>query len=104
MVEKHSPSRRRYWRKLHIGIDAKSGEIVTVELTKKEVDDAGLAGVLINQILTLLHPSLLTAPTIRMSLQGRCPICYESRDHRATTLDGSACDRRNGSDTARQHI
>jgi Transposase DDE domain len=37
-------------RKLHIGIDAESGEIVAVELTKKEVDDAALTGELLDQI------------------------------------------------------
>ena len=34
LVEKHGTSRRRSWRKLHIGIDGKSGEIVAIELTK----------------------------------------------------------------------
>ena len=36
LVEKHGTSRRRSWRKLHIGVDADSGEIVAVEVTKKE--------------------------------------------------------------------
>ena len=36
LVEKHGTSRRRSWRKLHIGVDADSGEIVAIELTKKE--------------------------------------------------------------------
>jgi hypothetical protein len=40
LVEKHGTSRRRSWRKLHIGIDAGSGEIVAIELTEKDVDDA----------------------------------------------------------------
>ena len=35
LVEKHGTSRRRSWRKLHIGIDGESGEIVAIELTKK---------------------------------------------------------------------
>src|SRR6202166_1311016 len=35
LVEKHGTSRRRSWRKLHIGIDAGSGEIVAIELTDK---------------------------------------------------------------------
>ena len=50
LVEKHGTARRRSWRKLHIGVDAESGEIVAVELTKKEVDDAALAGELLDQI------------------------------------------------------
>jgi len=35
LVEKHGSSRRRSWPKLHIGIDAESGEIVAIELTGK---------------------------------------------------------------------
>jgi hypothetical protein len=37
LVEKHGMSRRRSWRKLHVGIDANNGEIVAVGVTKKEV-------------------------------------------------------------------
>jgi hypothetical protein len=44
LVEKHEASRRRSWRKLHIGIDAASGEIVAVALTRKEIDDAAMVG------------------------------------------------------------
>jgi hypothetical protein len=36
LIEKHGTSRRRSWRKSHIGIDAGSGEIVAVELTEKD--------------------------------------------------------------------
>jgi hypothetical protein len=36
LVQKHGTSRRRSWRKLHIGIDGESGEIVAIKLTKKE--------------------------------------------------------------------
>src|SRR6201993_3178189 len=44
LVEKHGTSRRRSWRKLHLGVDAESGEIVAIELTRKEVDDAARSG------------------------------------------------------------
>jgi hypothetical protein len=50
LVEKHGTSRRRSWRKLHIGIDAGSGEIVAIELTDKDVDDAARTGALLDQI------------------------------------------------------
>lgn len=50
LVEKHGTSRRRSWRKLHIGIDAWSGEIVAIELTKKDVDDAARTGALLDKI------------------------------------------------------
>jgi hypothetical protein len=50
LVEKHGTSRRRSWRKLHIGIDAGSGDIVAIELTGKDVDDAARIGALLDQI------------------------------------------------------
>jgi hypothetical protein len=31
LVEKHGTPRRRSWRKLHIGVDAESGEMVAIE-------------------------------------------------------------------------
>ena len=49
-MEKHGTSRRRSWRKLHIGVDAVSGEILAVEVTKKEIDDATMIGALLGQI------------------------------------------------------
>jgi hypothetical protein len=50
LVEKHGTSRRRSWRKLHLGVDAASGEIVAIELTSKEIDDAARSGALLDQI------------------------------------------------------
>ena len=49
-LKKHGTSRRPSWRKLHIGIDAESGEIVAIELTGKEIDDAARTGALLDQI------------------------------------------------------
>jgi len=50
LVEKHGTSCRRSWRKLHIGVDADSGEIAAVAVTKKDIDDAAMAGALLGQI------------------------------------------------------
>jgi hypothetical protein len=50
LVEKHGTSRRRSWRKLHLGVDAESGAIVAIELTSKEIDDAARSGALLDQI------------------------------------------------------
>jgi hypothetical protein len=50
LAEKHGTSRRRSWRKLHIGIDADSSEIVAVEVTGREIDDAAMADALLDQI------------------------------------------------------
>jgi Transposase DDE domain len=54
LIEKHGTSRRRSWRKLHIGVDAVSGEIVAVEVTRKDIDDAAMAGALLDQIADCL--------------------------------------------------
>ena len=48
--EKHGTKTRRAWRKLHIGLDADSGEIVAASLTAKEVDDGAEVGPLLDQI------------------------------------------------------
>ena len=50
LVEKHGTQRRRAWRKLHLGIDAKTGMIVASTLTSKEVDDAAELGALLDQV------------------------------------------------------
>ncbi len=50
LVEKHGTQRRRAWRKLHLGIDAKTGTIVASTLTGKEVDDAAELGPLLAQV------------------------------------------------------
>jgi hypothetical protein len=49
-VRTHGKSKRRTWRKLHIGADPKSGEIEAVALTENSVDDAKMAEPLLNQI------------------------------------------------------
>ena len=50
LVEKHGTKRRRSWRKLHIGVDAGTGEIVAATLTPKDVDDASEVGPLLEQV------------------------------------------------------
>ena len=50
LVEKHGTSKRRSWRKLHIGYDAVSGRIVASILTDRDVDDASQVGPLLDQI------------------------------------------------------
>jgi hypothetical protein len=50
LVEKHGTRRRRAWRKLHLGVDAKTGTIVASTLTSKEVDDAAELASLLDQV------------------------------------------------------
>ena len=48
--KKHQPEYRRQWRKLHIGIDAKTLQIRAVQLTTNNVSDSQVLDVLLNQI------------------------------------------------------
>jgi hypothetical protein len=50
LFEKHGTAKRRSWRKLHIGVDADSGEIVAFDLTDKDVDDALHVAPLVDQL------------------------------------------------------
>jgi len=50
LLEKHGTKTRRSWRKLHIGLDADTGQIVAAALTRKDVDDASQAGPLLDQV------------------------------------------------------
>ncbi|MGA7866831.1 MAG: IS5 family transposase [Stellaceae bacterium] len=50
LVEKHAAKTRRSWRKLHIGVDADTGQIIAAELTGKDVDDGSRVGPLLEQI------------------------------------------------------
>ena len=50
LVEKHGANTRRSWRKLHIGVDANTGEILAAKLTTKDVDDAAQVGALLDQV------------------------------------------------------
>ena len=50
LVEKHGTRTRRSWRKLHLGVDADTGQIVAAALTSKELDDAVQVGPLLDQV------------------------------------------------------
>ena len=50
LVEKHGAKTRRSWRKLHLGINANTGQIMASTLTAKEVDDGAQIGPLLEQI------------------------------------------------------
>jgi len=49
-IEKHGTTTRRSWKKLHIGLDADTGQIVAATLTRKEVDDGSQVGPLLDQV------------------------------------------------------
>ena len=54
LFEKHGTKTRRSWRKLHIGLDAETGQIVAASLTAKEVDDGAEVGALLDQVDAVL--------------------------------------------------
>jgi Transposase DDE domain len=50
LAEKHGTRRRRSWRKLHIEVDAETGQILASELTANDVDDGSQIEPLLDQI------------------------------------------------------
>jgi hypothetical protein len=50
LVAKHGTQRRRSWRKLHVGVDAATGQILASELTTSDVDDGSQVEPLLDQI------------------------------------------------------
>src|SRR5215217_979853 len=50
LTEKHGTKTRRSWRKLHLGVDAGTGQIVAAALTGPDADDAAQVGPLLEQI------------------------------------------------------
>jgi hypothetical protein len=49
-IEKYGTKTRRSWRKLHLGVDANSGQIVAAALTGPEADDGDQVGPLLDQM------------------------------------------------------
>jgi hypothetical protein len=56
---RHHTRTRRSWRKLHLGVDAETGQIVAATVTSKEVDDAAQVGRMPDQVIG--SPSSVTA-------------------------------------------
>ena len=50
LLEKHGTRTRRSWRKLHLGVDADTGQIVASMLTTPDRDDGSQAGPLLDQV------------------------------------------------------
>jgi DDE family transposase len=64
LVEKHTAKVRRSWRKLQIGVDADTGQIIAAELTSKDVDDGSQVGPLLSRLRARLRRLPATAPMI----------------------------------------
>src|ERR671910_1006666 len=50
LMEKHGTRTRRSWKKLHIGMDTDTGQIVASALTGREADDGAQVGPLLDQV------------------------------------------------------
>jgi Transposase DDE domain len=50
LSEKRGTTKRRAWRKLHLGVDAATGEILAAELTTSAIDDGAQVGPLLDQV------------------------------------------------------
>ena len=50
LLEKHGTKMRRSWRKLHLGMDAGTGQIVASLLTAHDADDGAQIGPLLDQV------------------------------------------------------
>ena len=50
LIERHGTHARRSWRKLHVGLDAGTGQIVAAALTDCDVDHASQVGPLLDQV------------------------------------------------------
>jgi hypothetical protein len=48
---KHGAERRRQWRKLHIGVDAKTSQVRAICVTSNNVSDAAVVPQLLAQLL-----------------------------------------------------
>ncbi|KDP87468.1 transposase [Cupriavidus sp. SK-3] len=49
-VRKHGYSKRRSWRKVHLGLDVKTGQVRAALMTHRDVDDASVLPDLLDQI------------------------------------------------------
>ena len=50
LIEKHGTRMRRAWKKLHIGLEADTGQIVAATLTGHDIDDGSQVGPLLDQV------------------------------------------------------
>ena len=49
LLEKHGTRTRRSWRKLHVGVDTNTGQIVAATLSTSDIDDASQVSTLLDQ-------------------------------------------------------
>jgi hypothetical protein len=92
LLEKHGTKTRRSWRKLHIGLDAGTGQIVAVSLTAKEAHDGAEVGPLLDQITGAVASATADGgyDQDRVRLRRGCRAPSRSGSHRAAARHGGA--------------
>jgi hypothetical protein len=75
LLEKHGTKTRRSWRKLHIAVDADTGQIAAAALTTSDVDDASQVGPLLDQVPRSPSSCHLARARCRATPRGRHPRC-----------------------------
>ena len=71
LVEKHCARTRRSWKKLHLGVDADTGEIVAAALTSNDVDDGSKSVLCSIRSGVPSRPSPATARSTEMTFTTR---------------------------------
>jgi IS5 family transposase len=93
LVEKHGSTRRRSWRKLHIGMDADTAQILAALLTPKEVDDASEVGTLLDRaddpIAAVIADGAYDQDTVYADVAARHPAATVVVPPRATAVLGT---------------
>ncbi len=103
LIERHGTHARRSWRKLHIGLDAETGQIVASALTDRDVDDASQVGPLLDQVAGAVAAFTADGAYRPRQHVRRCRPAPSGRGRgRAATRDGGAeRDGRECADAAR---
>jgi hypothetical protein len=70
LIEKHGTRKRRAWRKLHIGVDASTGQILASELTSSDADDGSQVEPLLKQIAAPLASFIADGAYDQASIYG----------------------------------
>jgi hypothetical protein len=82
LEEKHGAKSRRGWRKLHLGLDADSGDIIAHIMTGQHMGDSSQVGALLDQIdgrLASLQPTApMTATRLMTRSAGTAPMLPSS--------------------------
>jgi hypothetical protein len=80
LIERHGTQRRRSWRKLHIGIDAETEQILASELTSNDVDDGSQVEPLLEQITAPLASFIGDGAYDQISIYGTVTQLHPNAD------------------------